>query len=56
VPIKQLQNEHQLLIANKSKILNLHLGDELSSNEEHRWFIYLIEGKLDLLEIDKPSV
>lgn len=56
MPIKQLQNEHQLLIANKSKILNLHLGDELSSNEEHRWFIYLIEGKLDLLEIDKPSV
>ncbi len=56
VPIKQLQNEHQRLIAEKSQIIKLHAGDELSANEEHQWFIYLVDGKLDLLEIDESPV
>jgi len=52
VPIKQLQSEHRLQIAKKSQLIELQSGDELSANEEHRWFIYLIQGKLDLLEIN----
>ncbi len=56
VPIKQLQSEHRLQIADQSQLIELNLGDELSANEEHRWFIYLIKGKLDLLEINKQSV
>lgn len=49
VPIKQLQNEHQLKIAEQSHTIQLRVGDELSANEEHRWFVYLIQGKVDLL-------
>lgn len=56
VPIKQLQNEHQRCIASKSCVVNLCLGDELSANEECRWFVYLIEGRVDLLAIDRPPV
>ena len=56
VPIKQLQAEHRLQIASQSQMLELRSGDELSANEEHRWFIYLIEGKLDLLELNRPPV
>ncbi len=56
VPIKQLQSEHRLQIANQSHLLELNAGDELSANEEHRWFVYLVRGKLDLLEINSPPV
>ena len=56
VPIKQLQSEHQLQIADQSHMIDLRVGDELSANEEHRWFLYLLKGKLDLLEMDKTPV
>ncbi|RDH81452.1 MAG: hypothetical protein DIZ80_15330 [endosymbiont of Galathealinum brachiosum] len=56
VPIKQLQSEHRIQIAEQSQMIELRTGDELSANEEHRWFIYLLKGKLDLLGIDKPPV
>ena len=56
VPIKQLQTEHRLQIASQSQMLELRLGDELSANEEHRWFVYLIEGKLDLLELNRAPI
>jgi len=56
VPIKQLQAEHQLQIASQSHMLELRTGDVLTANEEHRWFVYLIEGKLDLLELNKEPV
>ena len=56
VPIKELQSEHRLQIAKKSQLIELHSGDELSANEEHRWFVYLIQGKLDLIEMDCAPV
>ncbi len=56
VPIKQLQNEHRLQLANQSHLIELSVGDELLATEEHRWFVYLVRGKLDLLEIDSPPV
>jgi len=56
VPIKQLQTEHRLQIASQSQMLELRTGDELSANEEHRWFLYLIEGKLDLLDLNSEPV
>lgn len=56
VPIKQLQNEHQLQMARHSQMIALRAGDELFVNEEHLWFVYLIEGKLNLLETDHESV
>lgn len=55
VPIRQLQTEHRLQIADKAELFQLRAGDELSANEEGGSFIYLIEGRLDLLEINKPA-
>ena len=55
-PIKQLQPENRLQMADQSHLIKLNPGEELSSNEEHRWFLYLIEGKLDLRGIDLGSV
>lgn len=54
VPINQLQLEHQQQMAQQSNIIQLNAGDELSSNEEQRWYLFLLEGKLDMLELDKP--
>ena len=55
-PIKQLQPEDRLLMADQSHLIELSPGDELTANDEHRWLLYLIEGKLDLLAIDRPSI
>lgn len=55
VPIKQLQLEHQLQLAEQSHIIELHAGDELTANEESRWFLYLLEGRVDLLERNTSS-
>lgn len=56
VPIKQLQTEHRLQIASQAHILELKKGEELSAPDEHRWFVYLIDGALDLLELNKTPV
>lgn len=53
VPINQLLKEHQHTIADQSHILQLGVGDELTANEEHRWFLYLLKGKLDLVDVDR---
>lgn len=55
VPIKQLQAEHRLQMADQSHVIELSPGDELMANEEHRWFLYIMEGKLDLCGIDQSS-
>lgn len=54
VPIKQLQTEHREKLAEQSHVIELNAGDQLSANEEHRWFLYLLRGKLDLLDINQP--
>jgi len=56
VPIKQLQSEHQLKMSEQSQVMELVVGDELIAKEEHRWFVYLIKGKLDLLEANSSAV
>jgi len=53
-PIKQLQPENRLQMADQSHIIDLSLGDELTADDEHRWFFYLIEGKLELLAVNQP--
>jgi len=55
-PIKQLQPENRLLMADQAHVIELSPGDELTADDEHRWFFYLIEGKLELLSVDQPSV
>jgi len=56
VPIKQLQPENRSQMANQCHLIELSPGEALTANEEHRWFLYLMEGKLDLLGVDQPPV
>lgn len=51
VPVNQLQNEHRLRLLDQSHIVELQVGDELRANSEFRWYEFLIEGKVDLLEL-----
>lgn len=54
VPVNQLQNEHRLRLLDQSNIVDLEVGDELRASAEFRWYEFLIEGKVDLLELGKP--
>lgn len=53
VPIKELQPEDRLQMANKAHVLQLKRFDELNATDEHRWLLYLQEGQLDLIEKDQ---
>ena len=53
-PLKELGLDEQQQMARKSHVLELLPGDELKASEEHRWMLYLLEGKLDLLGHNKP--
>jgi HD-like signal output (HDOD) protein len=55
-PIKQLQNEHRLQMLDQMQMIELGVGEELSANEEHRSFLYLLTGKIDLLEVNTSPV
>ncbi len=54
VPIRDLHPEGRLQMALKSHIVEMQMGEELLTSEEHRWLLYLIEGKIDLRERGKP--
>jgi len=55
VPIRDLQPEGHLRMASKSHIVDMQMGEELHMSEEHRWLLYLIQGKIDLQERGKKS-
>lgn len=56
VPIRDLQPEHRLLLASKSHFVELAPGDQLSPGEEHRWLLYLLQGKLELQGKDRQKL
>ncbi len=55
VPINQLHKDHRQKIAEQSRLLELRVGDELTANEEHRWFLYLLQGKMDLMDVEHQA-
>ena len=56
IPIKQLQSEHREIIAEQSQMAGLEMGGELTASAGQQWFVYLIQGKLNLIEFNKPDV
>lgn len=52
VPLRQLQIEHRLQMLNQSHMLELEEGDQLLASEQHRWYLYLVSGKLELYDLD----
>ncbi len=56
VPIRDLQPEGRLQLAKKSHVIDLVPGKTLDALEEHHWILYLLEGKLELIEGDHESI
>lgn len=54
IPIRELQLEDRQTLANKSHVLELQRGEELVAADQHRWLLYLLEGKLDLRASRQP--
>lgn len=55
VPIRDLQSDDRLQLATKAHVIDLEFGEELLTSEEHRWFLYLLEGKIELRERGQKS-
>lgn len=55
IPVRQLQYEHRLLMLDKLQLIELQPGDAMTANEESRWYVYLLKGSINLLDIDKQS-
>jgi len=55
VPIRDLHPEGRLQMALKSQVIEMQMGEELLTSEEHRWLLYVVEGKIELRERGKPS-
>ena len=55
VPIKDLTREDRNQMASKSRASILQMGDTLIPSEEHRWIIYLLEGKIDLYDVSNNA-
>lgn len=55
IPICELQLQDRHTLANKSHVLALQRGEELVAADQHRWLLYLLEGKLDVRAAKQPS-
>lgn len=54
-PVKQLHADHRLKLLDQSHTLELQAGDEIRAGEHPHWFLYLLSGKLDLVENNYQS-
>lgn len=52
LPINDLSSENRQKIANKSRVDAFQIGETLISSEEHKWFVYLLEGRVELFTAD----
>jgi len=56
VPIRELQPDDRRQMAAKSHVVEMMPGEGLSDSDEHRWLLYLIEGKIELVDKDRHTV
>ncbi|HSP01799.1 MAG TPA: HDOD domain-containing protein [Thioalkalivibrio sp.] len=55
-PIKELGSDYRARLAEKTKLIDLKAGMRLTARDEHRWFSYLLSGKINLVSAGKPLV
>lgn len=53
VPVKELQPDDRRHLAVKSHIVELVPGQALSDTDEHRWILYLLKGRIELIDKDR---
>ena len=56
VPIRDLQPEDRQQLAVKSHVIDMLPGQALDAADEHRWILYLLEGKIELIERDQQPL
>ena len=55
LPVNELDVADRQKLADKSRIDHLPRGAAISVSDEHRWFVYLLEGCLELVSVDKAT-
>lgn len=55
IPIRDLTVPDLHVLANKSHLLELQPGEELKAADQHRWLLYLIDGRLDMRAHDHSN-
>ena len=48
-PISELNEANRLTICKSATVINMNRSTDLPANKEHRWFTYLLEGQVDVV-------
>ncbi len=48
-PISELNEANRLTICKSATVINMNRSTDLPANKEHRWFTYLLEGQVDIV-------
>lgn len=48
-PISELNEANRLTICKSASVINMNRSTDLPANKEHRWFTYLLEGQVDVV-------
>lgn len=55
-PISELNEANRLTICKSASVINMNRSTDIQANKEHRWFTYLLEGQVDVINSrDKDS-
>ncbi len=48
-PISELNEANRLTICKSASVVNMNRSTDIAANKEHRWFTYLLEGQVDVV-------
>ncbi len=48
-PISELNEANRLTICKSASVFNMNRSSDIAANKEHRWFTYLLEGQVDVV-------
>ena len=48
-PISELNEANRLTICKSATVVNMNRSTDIAANKEHRWFTYILEGQVDVV-------
>ena len=48
-PISELNEANRLTICKSATVINMNRSTDIAANKEHRWFTYVLEGQVDVV-------
>ena len=48
-PISELNESNLLTICKSASVVNMNRSTDIAANKEHRWFTYLLEGQVEVV-------